>query len=199
MPVDRAEAATAGKAPNATWLFFKRWMANPLTMASITPSSPSLSRLIAKNVRREPDEVVVEYGGGTGPVTRVLLESGIPASRLYTCEIDPELADYLRRNFPDVNLIQGDVRNITDLLPPQHIGKVGTVIVGIPMVLLPWESQQKVVEGIFKIMPPGRHFLAYTYSLASPLKHKELGLNARRVGFTMANVPPAHVWAFTKA
>lgn len=199
MPLDRAEAEAAGKAPNATWLFFKRWMDNPLRMASITPSSPALSRIIARNVRREPDEVVVEYGGGTGPVTKVLLESGIPASRMFTCEIDPDLADYLRRHFPDVNLIQGDVGNITELLPPQFIGKVGTVICGIPMVLLPWEAQRRIVDGIFRIMPPGRSFLAYTYSLGSPLKAKELGLNARRVGFTLANVPPAHVWAFSKA
>ncbi|ACI98959.1 class I SAM-dependent methyltransferase [Rhodospirillum centenum] len=198
MPLDRAEAATAGKAPHPAWLFFKRWMANPLTMASITPSSPALGRLIARNVRREPDEVVVEYGGGTGPITRCLLEAGIPASRLFTAEIDPNLANYLRRQFPDVTILEGDVRNIRQMLPEQHIGKVGTVVVGIPMILIPLSAQQVIVDEIFKIMPEGRYFLAYTYSTGSPLKHKELGMKARRVGFTLANIPPAHVWAYSR-
>lgn len=198
MPLDRAAAATVDKSPNPTWLFFKRWLANPLVMASITPSSASLARVIARNVRREPDEAVVEFGGGTGSVTRILLESGIPPSNLFSVEIDGELASFLRREFPTIGVLEGDVRDVRRMLPPQFVGKVGTVVVGIPMVLLPWEAQQGIVEEIFAVMPPGRHFLAYTYSAGAPLKYKELGLNARRVGFTLANLPPASVWAFTK-
>jgi phosphatidylethanolamine/phosphatidyl-N-methylethanolamine N-methyltransferase len=200
MPLDRAEAVAEPKVSNlgAAWLFFKKWMANPLGMASITPSAPALSRMIAAHVRREPDEVVVEYGGGTGPITRALLEAGVPASRLFVCELDPELATYLRTQFPDVNVLEGDVRNIRQMLPPQHIGKVGTVVVGIPMILLPAQMQQEVVDGIFQIMPPDRRFLAYTYSTGSPMKADQLGLTGKRLGFTLANIPPASVWGYAK-
>lgn len=199
MPLDRVEAATAGKAPHPAWLFFKRWMANPLSMASITPSSPSLSRLIARQVRRDPDEIVVEFGGGTGAITKALVECGVPPSRLYTIERDPELAAYLRQHFPDVNIVEGDVRDVRQLIPSQFIGKVGTVVVGIPMILIPLEAQRVIVDEIFKIMPNDRQFLAYTYSARSPLKRKPLGITGRRVGFTVANIPPASVWGFRKA
>lgn len=198
MPLDRAEAATAGKAPHPAWLFFKRWMANPLSMASITPSSPALSNLIARNVRRDPDEIVVEFGGGTGAITKALLESGVPPSRLYTIELDKELAAYLRRHFPEVNVVEGDVRDVRKLLPPQYVGKVGTVVVGIPMILIPVEAQRVIVDEIFKIMPEGRQFLAYTYSAGSPMKRDQLGITGRRVGFTMANIPPASAWGYKK-
>ncbi|MFM2042778.1 MAG: putative phospholipid N-methyltransferase [Pseudomonadota bacterium] len=198
MPLDRAEARTAVKPQNPALLFLKRWLANPKAVASITPSGPSLSRLIASHVRRDPDEVVVEYGGGTGAITQALLESGIPPSRLYTVEMDRELAGYLRTQFPDVNVLQGDVRNIRSLLPPQFIGKVGTVVVGIPMILIPAEAQRKIVDEIFAIMPEGRRFLSYTYSARSPLKRRALGIEGKRVGFTVANIPPASVWGFTR-
>lgn len=198
MLLGRTDATTGEKSPNPTLLFFKRWMANPLVMASIVPSSASLARAIARNVRRETDELVVEFGGGTGSVTRTLLESGVPAPRLFSVEIDPLLAAYLRREFSDVHILEGDVRNIREMLPPLVVGKIGTVVVGIPMVLLPWEAQREIVDEIFAIMPKGRHFLAFTYSVGAPLKYKELGLNVRRVGFTLANAPPASVWAFTK-
>lgn len=198
MPLDRVEARTSAKPQNPALLFLRRWLANPIAVASVAPSGPALSNLISSFVRRDPDEVVVEYGGGTGSITKGLLDAGVPPSRLYTVEMDRELTAYLRRQFPDVNVLQGDVRNICSLLPPQQIGKVGTVVVGIPMILIPMEAQKLIVDEIFKIMPEGRRFLAYTYSARSPLKCKALGIEGKRLGFTVANLPPASVWGFTR-
>lgn len=195
MPMDHA-AAAAAKEPHPSWLFFKRWMARPMQMASVTPSSPGLSRLIAAQAQFGPDEVVVEFGGGTGPITRALLERGVPPSRLYTVERDPELAPYLRRTFPDVNILEGDVVDVRRMLPASLVGKVGTVICGIPMILIPVEAQRAIVDEIFAIMPPGRRFYAYTYSARSPLRRKALGIQGERVGFTLANIPPASVWGY---
>jgi hypothetical protein len=59
-------------------LFFKRWLANPLQMGSIIPSSPSLCNRIASLVARAPDEVVLELGAGTGVISRALLAAGVP-------------------------------------------------------------------------------------------------------------------------
>lgn len=198
MSLEALKLASVEKSMRPAVLFLKRWIANPLAVASIVPSSASLARVIVKNIQQQPDEIVVELGGGTGSITEVLLASGIPASNLYSVERDPELAAYMRRALPEVGVLEGDVRNIRAMLPPAVIGKVGTVIVCIPMVLLPWQAQQEIVDHIFSIMPEGRRFFAYTYSIGAPLKYKKLGLNAERVGFTLANVPPASVWAFSK-
>lgn len=180
----------------AAWLFFKRWLANPLSMASVTPSAPSLSRLMAEQIRLQPGEVVVEFGGGTGPVTQAILESGVPPDRLYTVELDPELAAFLRNRFPDIHVLEGDVVDIRRMLPERVIGKVGAVLVCIPMILIPVADQRSIVDAIFDVMPPGRAFYAYTYSASSPLKRKALAVRGRRVGFTLANIPPASVWRF---
>jgi len=181
---------------SAAWLFFKRWLANPLSMASITPSAPSLSRLMAEQITRAPDEVVVEFGGGTGSVTRAILEAGVPADKLYSVERDPELAAYLRRHYPGIHVLEGDVADIRTMLPDDVKGKVGTVLVCLPMILIPAEDQRRIVDAIFDVMPPGRAFYSYTYSARSPVKRRALGLRGRRVGFTIANIPPASVWRF---
>ncbi|MFV3075153.1 class I SAM-dependent methyltransferase [Niveispirillum fermenti] len=194
----RAATLRTHQESSAAWLFFKRWLANPLSMASITPSAPSLSRLMARQIRRDPDEVVVEFGGGTGAVTRAILDAGVPPSRLYSVERDPELATWLRRHFPQVNVLEGDVADICRMLPEEVRGKVGTVLVCLPMILIPAEQQRAIVDAIFDIMPPGRAFYAYTYSARSPIRRKALGLRGRRVGFTIANIPPASVWRFTR-
>jgi len=194
-----ADKAKSRKSPPAAWLFFQRWMANPLSMGSITPSSAALRKEIRKNLSIAPDEVVAEFGGGTGAITRALLEAGIPGDRIYAFEIDKELATFLHGSFPDVNVINGDCRGIARVLGPDLVGKVGSVVIGIPMVTLPLEMQREIVEASFSVMPEGRPFLLYTYMIHSPLNQKALGLKGKRVGFTWKNVPPASVWAYWKA
>jgi phosphatidylethanolamine/phosphatidyl-N-methylethanolamine N-methyltransferase len=194
-----ADKAKNRKSPPPAWLFFQRWMANPLSMGSITPSSAALRREIRKNLSIGPDEVVVEFGGGTGAITKALLEAGIPGDRIYSFEIDRQLASFLHSSFPDVNVIAGDCRNVAAVLGPDRVDKVGCVVIGIPMITLPMDLQREIVEASFSVMPEGRPFLLYTYMIHSPLNQKALGLKGERVGFTWMNVPPASVWAYWKA
>src|SRR3546814_14885407 len=66
---------SANRQRAAHWLYFRRFLKNPVGVASVTPSSPALGRLVAQHVCREDDEYVVELGRGTGALTRALLAS----------------------------------------------------------------------------------------------------------------------------
>lgn len=187
------------KPPSAAWVFFKRWLADPISMASIIPSSAALRKIVTKNILCGPDEIVVEFGGGTGAITKAILEAGIPAKKIYSIEIDKELVDFLARTYPDINVLHGDARKCDELLGAPLVGKVGTVIVGIPMVLLPLDLQTEIVDAIFRIMPKGRRFLLYTYCATSPLPMAKLGMTGKRLGFTPFNFPMASVWGYQRA
>lgn len=187
-----------GKRAGGVGLFLRRWLANPLQMGSIVPSSPILGRRIAALVERAPDEVVVELGAGTGAVTRALLDGGVPPERLVVVEIVPEMARHLARSLPGVTVIEGDAFALADALPAALHGKVGTAICGIPLVLLPIEQQRRFVAAV-EAVAPGRGFLLYTYCATSPLPWKALGLAARREAFTLLNLPPASVWRYRPA
>jgi len=179
-------------------LFLRRWAANPLQMGSIVPSSPALGRRIAALVERGPDEVVVELGAGTGAVSRALLAGGVPPERLVVVEIVPEMARHLARALPGVTVIEGDAFALAEALPAALHGRVGTVVCGIPLVLLPTARQRAFVEAV-EAVAPGRGFLLYTYCVTSPLPCRTLGLSGRREGFTPLNLPPASVWRYGKA
>ena len=179
-------------------LFFRRWLANPLQMGSIIPSSPALCGRIARLVRRAEDEVVVELGAGTGVVSRALLAAGVPAHRLVVVEIVPDMAEHLRAALPGVNVIQGDAFELARALPAALHGKVGTAICGIPLVLLPLAQQRRFVEAV-EAVAPGRGFLLYSYCITSPLPWEKLGLVAKREAWTPLNFPPASVWRYTPA
>lgn len=113
--------------------FLKRWLANSLKMGSVIPSSPALCRHIAAFIRRGPEEVAAEIGTGTGMIGHALLAAGVPPERLVVVEIVRDMAEHLRRVLPGVTVIDGDAFD----LPKRLHGKVGTVICGIPRVMLP--------------------------------------------------------------
>jgi phosphatidylethanolamine/phosphatidyl-N-methylethanolamine N-methyltransferase len=178
-----------------TGLFLRRWLANPLQMGSVIPSSPALCRRIAALVERAADEVVVELGAGTGVISRALLAAGVPADRLVVIEIVRDMADHLRQVLPGVNVIQGDAFELARDLPERLHGKVGTAICGIPLVMLPFDQQRRFVDAV-EAVAPGKGFLLYTYCVTSPLPYRKLGLSARREAWTPLNLPPASVWRY---
>lgn len=195
---DIAAPDAGGRSPGEvrnTALFLKRWLANPLQMGSVIPSSPALCRRIAALVERQGDEVVVELGAGTGVISRALLAAGVPPERLVVVEIVRDMAEHLRRVLPGVNVIQGDAFDLAHALPERMVGKVGTVICGIPLVMLPLAQQKRFVAAVESVAP-GKGFLLYTYCITSPLPYRKLGLSARREAWTPLNAPPASVWRY---
>jgi phosphatidylethanolamine/phosphatidyl-N-methylethanolamine N-methyltransferase len=165
-------------------------------MGAILPSSPALCRRVVAQTRCSDDQIVVELGAGTGVVTHALIESGLPPERLYVVEVVPDMAEHLRRSLPGVNVIQGDARCLPQLIPEEFHGRVGTVIVGIPLVLLPLAEQRRFIEAI-EAVAPGSGFICYTYMLTSPLPAKKHALLPKREAWTALNLPPASVWRYT--
>ena len=182
-----------------TLLFLKRWIRHPIRLGAVIPSSPALTGLVARNVELRPGGIVLELGGGTGRLTRKLLDSGIPEDKLYVLELDPELCAYLKNALPNVNVIQGDACDLPKLIPKKYIGKVSTVISGMPMTTMPIEVQRKIIDASFSVMDDKGDLLQYTYRPISPLPAARLGLVKQRVGVTFRNLPPATVWRYQKA
>jgi phosphatidylethanolamine/phosphatidyl-N-methylethanolamine N-methyltransferase len=180
------------------WMFFRRWIANPLQMGSIVPSSPMLCARLVRQTRRAPEEFVVELGAGTGVISRALLDSGLPPEKLFVVEIVPDMATHLRRVLPGVNVIEGDARALRDLLPAHVIGQIGTVICGIPLVLLPVPEQRRFIDAIQDVAPK-RGFLHYSYCITSPLPWRTHRLTPKREEWTPLNFPPASVWRYDEA
>jgi phosphatidylethanolamine/phosphatidyl-N-methylethanolamine N-methyltransferase len=180
-------------------LFIRRWLANPLKVGALLPSSPFLARLVARNVKFGPDDAVVEVGAGTGAVTKALTQAGIPPDRLFVIEIDADMCTYLRKQMPQVQVVHGDAGRLSEILPSRWHGKVSTVISGIPMITLPLDAQQRLIRSWFGMLKPDGQMLQYTYSLVSPIPEAKHDLTGRRRGMTFLNVPPASVFAYEKA
>ena len=195
--MSEAQLATSQKKqrPHDAALFFRRWLSNPLQMGSIIPSSPKLGALIAKQIDKRSSSLILELGAGTGAITKSLISAGISPGRIVVVEIVPEMADHLRAKFSQTSVLQADAFN----LPIQSLKdtgtEIGTVICGIPLVLLNEAKQRQFIQHV-EAVAPGRGFLLYTYCVTSPLPHRTLGLDAQRLDWTPLNFPPASVWHY---
>jgi phosphatidylethanolamine/phosphatidyl-N-methylethanolamine N-methyltransferase len=179
-------------------LFFKRLLKNPKALGAITPSSLALSNFICRHVEATPDSYVVEIGAGTGRFTRALLRNGIVPSQLFVVEMDTELCEFLTVHFPQVTVINGDASRLLEILPPHVIGKVSTVISGIPLVNLSASLQAGIAEACFAVLGEGGQMLQFTYGPISPLSSRKLGLHKKRLGHVLWNFPPAVIWAYKR-
>lgn len=184
---------------SADWLHFCRFLANPLKVGSVVPASGAVGRLIGALVQRKDHELVVELGAGTGVITRAILAAGIPADRLVAVEVDSHMAKFLRSSLPGVLVIEGDAFDLVRILPPQIRGKVGTVVCGISVAMLPYKRQRELVAAALSVMPVDGQLLVFSYWLTSPLPAARLGLVCKKRAFTLRNLPPASVWVYERA
>ena len=201
----QVDFATAGPPPHPAHqatrrvanplLFLRRWLAHPLRMGSVIPSSEALCRRVVRQGWPAPGRAVLELGTGTGVVARAFIAAGLSQERLILVEIDPSLAAHLREEFPAATVIEGDARELPSLIPERWQGRIGSVVCGIPLVLLPDAEQRRFIDAMTAVAP-GRGFLHYSYCITSPLPFRRHGLTARREAWTPLNLPPASVWRY---
>ncbi|NJM83919.1 MAG: hypothetical protein HC844_17035 [Tabrizicola sp.] len=98
-------------------LFRRRLLRNPKQMSAIAPSSRALANAMAEGLGPATGRVV-EFGAGTGRLTRGILEAGVPAAHLTLFELDPEFAPHLQAEFPGTILHLLGAETAADHVPP---------------------------------------------------------------------------------
>jgi phospholipid N-methyltransferase len=180
--------------------FLQAWLRKPRQTASIVPSSPYLGRLMASRIDPAGGRVM-EFGGGTGALTREILACGLPSDQLEVVEIDADLAGNLRRALPHVAILETPAQSVAD----QAAGGIGgyqCVISGLPLLAMSKTLQYEIIAEAFRLLRPGGTFVQFTYAPRPPAARsvtRALGLSVERVGTIMRNVPPATVFSYARA
>jgi len=179
-------------------LFFVRWLKAPHRIGAVAPSSRHLARAIAQEVADVGPGPVIELGGGTGSVTRALLEAGIAPERLIVVERDELLYRHLREHFPKIRVLRGDARRLRKLLAPLGITAAAAVVSGLPLISMPRPTRNRIIAESFALLASGAPFVQFTYGLTSPIARERLGLKGRIAARVWANIPPASVWRYER-
>jgi phosphatidylethanolamine/phosphatidyl-N-methylethanolamine N-methyltransferase len=179
-------------------LFFRHWLRHPLGIGAILPSSNAVARAMASDVPFSRGGAVLELGGGTGVVTRSLIEAGCPPERLIVVEREPALAEILRRRFAAARVIEGDACAIGGLLAERGVTRLAAVVSSLPIKWFPLASQRAVVEPCFDLLGEDGMFLQLTNALVSPLAMRSLGLDGTEVARVWSQFPPVQIWRYQR-
>lgn len=184
--------------------FLRQWARNPAKVASVTPSGRQLTRLMVAQLPPGCTRVV-EIGAGTGVFTRALLESGISPANLLVVEINAVLAELLRQRFPDVTVACADACRLDALARDRGLldaGPLDAVVSGLGMLSMNSALRCRIMHAAFTALGPNGRFVQFTYGPASPVRRREraaFGLDVRRAGFALLNLPPATVYVYERS
>lgn len=180
--------------------FLMNFLRNPRTVGAIAPSSKTLGKTMARQIDAQRQGYVVELGGGTGAITRELLNSGIDVNRLVIVERDETFFRMLCKQFPQVKVLKGDACHLKKLLNDHGVNDVSYVVSGLPLTNMPRAIRCAIMEQAFKVLASGGEFIQFTYSLISPVpknEMQELKIEGKAMKRVWRNLPPARIWHYS--
>jgi phosphatidylethanolamine/phosphatidyl-N-methylethanolamine N-methyltransferase len=191
------------KASKRSKLFFlKQYLRNPFGTGGVAPSGRQLAKLMVLKLDPQPSEIIVELGPGTGAFTRELLAQGVEPANLILVEFNKAFVKFLRREFPNLRIVEGPAQDLPQLLKGLEQVSVSKIISGIPLRSMKPAECRQIARAVAAVLEPGGLFVQFSYFKASPVPKAvaaEAGLAGLCAGGVLNNVPPAYVWQYTKS
>ena len=177
-----------------SFLFLGKFLKHGTAIASFWPSSRWLSRATVRNVDWARARVLVELGAGTGPITQVIADRAHPDCKVIALERDADFARVLRERFkdrPNLDIVEGDVRDLDAILAARGVDKADYVISGLPVPSFPKDLQIDLFRAVRRVLAPGG-----TYNQITEIPWLYQGLYRKffddvRFAFEPRNLPPA--------
>ena len=181
-------------------LLFRRFLADPLKIAYVVPSSKGMVKRILERMDFERARVFVEFGGGEGCYTRQIASRMSPDAKLLVFELDPHLAEHLRRQFKDdprVLIYQSDAALFRDELHKLGLKHADYVISGIPFSYIEPKAKKVILHSVHDGLSHEGMFIVYQVSME--LKGHARMFPGCEVEYFLANIPPMFILAFHKS
>lgn len=179
--------------------FFKGWIDKPKAVGAIIPTSSVTARRMATVINAKSGLPVLEVGPGTGVITKAILRHGVRPADLYTVEYSADFVAHLRRNFPGVNVIEGDAFDLDRTLGSKSGLTFDSIISGVPLLNFPVEKRVAYLESLLSRLPHGRPVIQLTYGPKSPIPAGHGDYTVEHFDFILRNIPPTQLWIYRRA
>lgn len=166
--------------------FARQFLRHPRQLGTMVQSGRSLAQRMAREVGACMQ--VVEFGAGTGPVTREILKRLPDDGRLVCFEINREFCRCLERiGDRRLRVINDDAANYG-----RYVDRADCIVSGLPLTLFDGAAREKILGIAHR---SGRYVqLQYTPALSRDIRRYFSDVQLR---FVPLNFPPAFVFVCT--
>ena len=177
-------------------LFFRQYLQNVRTVGAVAPSSKFLARKMANAVDFDKANVIVEYGPGTGAITKELAKRLQGETKLLVIEANHAFYEHLRKQYSDngsIEIIHDSAANTANLLKARNLPNPDYIVSGLPFAALPGDVSREILETTVKLLGHHGVFVTFQYTL---LKRElfESYFDTLRITREVRNLPPAYVF-----
>jgi phospholipid N-methyltransferase len=186
--------------------FLREFIRKPGSTGAVAPSSPELARLVVDEASLEGASVIVEFGPGTGPITRELLRRKPADAKLIAIERNEEFVTLLQGQHPDLDVAHDTVQELHNILAARGEQTTDRIVSGLPWSYFEPELQRDIMTTARDSLSEGGIFVTFAYvqGLALPRAWRfrqllrELFTEVSQSEVVWANVPPAFVYTCRK-
>lgn len=149
--------------------FIKGVIRHPLKTGAIAPSSPYLAREMLKHWPQGKDKVVVEYGPGTGAVTRSI-DKKLVDERYLGFELNPSFIKQLQKKLPHLDVCHRSASDLPIELQARGLKSADLIVSGLPWSIFSDELQDSILSATAANLSEDGTFSTFAYVHALKLK-----------------------------
>ena len=166
--------------------FARQFLRHPRQLGTVVQSGRSLAQQMAREVGNCMH--VIEFGAGTGPVTREILRRLPEKGHLVCFEINREFCRRLERiGDPRLRVVNDDAANCE-----RYVDRADCIVSGLPLTLFNSVARERILAIANR---SGRYVqLQYTPALSRDIRRYFADVRLR---FVPLNLPPAFVFVCT--
>ncbi|MFW5990894.1 MAG: class I SAM-dependent methyltransferase [Candidatus Nanoarchaeia archaeon] len=178
-------------------MFLKNFITDK-DIASVAPSSRFSVNKLCKKIDFNKNNVIVEYGPGTGVITYPLLRRMNKNSKLIVLEQNKNFCRHLKKNKDPRFIVENDVaQNVQEILKKHGVEKADYIISGIPLSFFPNKEKSLLMRQTYNCLNPQGRFLVYQFSRHAE-KYLEKNFDYVKKDFELLNIPPLAIFEAIK-
>lgn len=183
-------------------LFVKSLVENPGEIGQVTPSSRFLAEGMVANLDLATAKAVVEFGPGTGAVTKAIIKKCGAETTFFALETNANMITIWQRRFPNHQIIHDSAENISKHLNEHGHKEVDYIISSLPFALLPPELAGRILTNAYAALRPGGVFVTYQYIHArlinSAMRLLRKTFSDIDTSVVFRNLPPSFIFSCHK-
>ncbi len=143
--------------------FISEFVCHPKAVGAVAPSSQQLARHLMRSIDWGDTTTLVEYGPGTGAITRAIVSQLQPEMKFLAIEINQCFAEILQSRFPEARVCKGSVEQVKEHCQRHDIDSVDVILSGLPWASFSEPRQTAYLNATMQVLRPGGQFITFGY------------------------------------